>query len=217
VLFAQALVDHVIGRAWDDAVVLMQGLAVAAALQQMGFNWFSFYRAHGDARPGAIEAMIGAGAFVALAVPGLVAAGFGGFVAGRCAAVLVQLGVRARYVRALLPSVRVADVIARPVVPTTLGVAAVVALRLVPGWSEDAGAAALAEVALFAAVVIGASVALERDLLRELAAALGGRGGLAAAEEQPDQEDRDARERGHLPVPVQAGVERPGEGGGGRP
>ena len=215
VLFSPALVDHVIGRAWEDAVVLMQGLAVAAALQQIGFNWFSFYRAHGEARPGAIEAMVGAGAFVALAVPGLVAAGFTGFVAGRCAAVLVQLGVRARYVRALLPSVRVADVLARPVVPTALAVAAIVALRLVPGWSEDAGAAALAEVALFAAVVIGASVALERDLLRELAVALGGRGTLAAAEEKPDQEDRDAGERRHLPVPVQAGVERPGEGGGG--
>jgi O-antigen/teichoic acid export membrane protein len=216
VLFSQALVDHVIGRAWDDAVVLMQGLAVAAALQQIGFNWFSFYRAHGDARPGAIEAMVGAGAFVALAVPGLVAAGFTGFVAGRCAAVLVQLGVRARYVRALLPSVRIADVLARPVVPTTLAVAAVVGLRLVPGWSADAGAAALAEVALFAAVAIGASVALERDLLRELTAALGGRGALAAPEEEPDQEDRDAGERRHLPVPVQAGVEGPGEGGGGR-
>jgi O-antigen/teichoic acid export membrane protein len=216
VLFSQALVDHVIGRAWDDAVVLMQGLAVAAALQQIGFNWFSFYRAHGDARPGAIEAMVGAGAFVAFAVPGLIAAGFTGFVAGRCAAVLVQLGVRARYVRALLPSVRVADVLARPIVPSALAVAAVVALRLVPGWSEDAGAAALAEVALFAAVAVGASVALERDLLREVAAALGGRGALAATEEESDEEDRDAGERRHLPVPVQAGVEAPGEGGGGR-
>src|SRR4051812_41993394 len=150
VLFAQALVDHVIGRSWDGAVGLIQGLAVAAALQQVGFNWFSFYRAHGDSRPGAVEAIWGAVAFVVLAVPGLLAAGFTGFVVGRCAGVLVQLGVRARYVRALLPSVRVRDVLARPVVPTLLGVVAVVALRLVPGRSDDAAAAALAEVALFA-------------------------------------------------------------------
>ena len=184
VLFSQALVDHVLGRAWDPAVPLMQGLAVAAALQQVGFNWFSFYRAHGESRPGAIEAGAGAAAFLAFAVPGLIAAGFTGFVVGRCAGVLVQLGVRARYVRALLPSVRARDVLARPLVPVALGVAAVVALRLVPGWSGDTGAAALAEIALFAAVVAGASVALERDLLRELAAALGGRGALAAAEEE---------------------------------
>jgi PST family polysaccharide transporter/lipopolysaccharide exporter len=217
VLFSQALVDHVLGRAWDPAVPLMQGLAVAAALQQVGFNWFSFYRAHGASRPGAVEAVAGAAAFLAFAVPGLIAAGFTGFVVGRCAGVLVQLAVRARYVRALLPSVRARDVLARPLVPVALGVAAVVALRLVPGWSGDTGAAALAEIALFAAVVAGASVALERDLLRELTAALGGRGALAAAEEEPGEEDRDAGERGHLPVPVHAGVERPGEDGGGGP
>ena len=96
--------------------------------------------------------------------------------------------MRARYVRALLPSVRARDVLARPLVPVALGVAAVVALRLVPGWSGDTGAAALAEIALFAAVVAGASVALERDLLRELVAALGGRGALAAAEEEAGEE-----------------------------
>src|SRR6185503_4204498 len=217
VLFSPALVDHVLGRVWDPAVPLMQGLAVAAALQQVGFNWFSFYRAHGASRPGAIEAVAGAAAFLAFAVPGLLAAGFTGFVVGRCAGVLVQLGVRARYVRALLPSVRARDVLARPLVPVALGVAAVVPLRLVPGWSGDAGAAALAEIALFAAVVTGASLVLERDLLRELAAALGGRGALAAAEEEPGEDDRHAGERGHLPVPVHAGVERPGEDGGGGP
>ncbi|MEA2381215.1 MAG: polysaccharide transporter, family [Solirubrobacteraceae bacterium] len=214
VLFAPALVDHVLGRQWGGAVVLVQGLAVAAALQQVGFNWFSFYRARGDSRPGAIEAVAGAVAFVAFAVPGLLAGGFTGFVAGRCAAVLVQLAIRARYVRALLPSVRARDVLARPVVPTALGVAAVVALRAVPGWSGDAEAGALAELALFCAVVAGTSVAFERDLLRELGAALRGRGGLAAPEEQPGEDDRDAGERGHLPVPVQAGVHGPDERGG---
>jgi O-antigen/teichoic acid export membrane protein len=215
VLFARALVDHVLGRAWDDAVVLMQGLAIAAALQQAGFNWFSFYRARGDARPGAIEATWGAVAFVVLAVPGLVVAGFTGFVAGRCAAVLVQLAVRARYIRALLPSVRARDVLARPVVPTTLAVAAVLALRAVPGWSGDTEAGALAEVALFLVVAAGASLVLERDLLRELVAALGGRGGLAAAEEETGEDDGDAGEGGHLPVPVQAGVQGPDQRRGG--
>src|SRR3954451_4566126 len=207
VLFAPALVDHILGPAWDDAVVLVQGLAVAAALQQVGFNWFSFYRAHGDSRPGAVEAVVGAVAFVAFAVLGLVAAGFTGFVVGRCAGVAVQLGVRARYVRALLPSVRAVDVLARPVVPTVLGVAAVLGLRAVPGWSGDAEARALVELGLFCAVVAGASIAFERDLLRELPAAPRGRGALPAAEEQAREEDRDTGDGGHLPVPVQAGVQ----------
>jgi len=217
VLFAPALAEHVLGPAWEPGVVLMQGLAVAAGLQQLAFNWFSFYRAHGDSRVGAVEQLWGAGAFVALAVPGLLAAGFTGFVIGRCAAVVVQLGVRARYVRALLPAVRARDVLARPVVPVALGVAAVLGLRAVPGWSGDAEAAAPAELGLFAAVVVAASVVLERELLRELAGALRGGGALGTAEQRGGEEDRDAGQRGHLPVPVQAGVQGPGEHGGGGP
>src|SRR3954454_19088188 len=217
VLFARPLIDHVLGRQWEDAVGLMQGLAVAAALQQVGFNWFSFYRAHGESRPGAVEAVAGAVAFVALAIPGLLVAGFTGFVVGRCAAVAVQLTIRARYVRALLPSGRARDVLARPVVPTTLGVPAVLALRAVPAWSGDAESGALAEAAVFGAVVARTSVAFERDLLRELAAALRGRGALAAADEEAGEEDGDAAERGHLPVPVEAGVHGPDEYGGGGP
>jgi O-antigen/teichoic acid export membrane protein len=217
VLFAPALAEHVLGPPWEPGVVLIQGLAVAAALQQLGFNWFSFYRAHGDSRPGAIEQVWGAGAFLALAVPALIARGFTGFVVGRCAAVAIQLCVRARYVHALLPAVRARDVLARPVVPTALGVAAVLALRAIPGWSGDAEGAALAELGLFAAVVVAASVGLERDLLRELAGALRGGGALGAGEERGGEQDRHAGERGHLPVPVQAGVQGPGEDGGGWP
>src|SRR5919206_1617895 len=52
-------------------------------------------------------------------------------------------------------------------------------------------------VPLAAAVVAGASVALERDLLREVVAALGGRAALGAGEEQAAEDDRDAGEGGH--------------------
>jgi O-antigen/teichoic acid export membrane protein len=144
----------------------------AAALGQLGFNWFSFYRAHGRTRPPAVEAVVGAAAFCALAVPGLAAWGITGFVVGRCAGVALQLGVRARYVRELLPGVRVADVLARPAVPVLAGGAAVLAVRgLLWGSSRPAAQAAL-ELALFAAVVVALSVRLERPLLAELAGAL---------------------------------------------
>ena len=55
-LFAPDLVDFVLGSDWEPAVVLLQGLAVATAIQQLGFNWFSFYRARGESRPQAVEA-----------------------------------------------------------------------------------------------------------------------------------------------------------------
>ena len=87
VLFAPDLVEFVLGDEWEPAVVLLQGLAVATALQQLGFNWFSFYRARGDSRPQAVEAGVMAVAFLALAVPGLALWGATGFVVGRGARV----------------------------------------------------------------------------------------------------------------------------------
>ena len=95
VLFAGDLVSFVLGEEWRDAVILIQGLAVAGLLQQLGFNWFAFYRAHGLARPPAVEAASSAAAFLALAVPGLVLFGAEGFVAGRISAVLVAAAIAA--------------------------------------------------------------------------------------------------------------------------
>src|SRR5947209_2943337 len=48
ILFAPDLVTFVLGRRWHPSIVLLQGLAGAAAIQQLGYNWFSFYRARGD-------------------------------------------------------------------------------------------------------------------------------------------------------------------------
>jgi O-antigen/teichoic acid export membrane protein len=212
VLFADDLIEYVVGDAWRPARPLIQGLAVAAALGQFGFNWFSFYRAHERTRPPAVEAVVAAVAFCALAVPGLAVAGVTGFVVGRCAAVVVQLGVRARYVHALLPGVRARDLLARAVVPTFAAAAAVVVIRVALWGSGRTEAQALIEAGIFCLVVVALSLRLERALVGELARAVRGAG---AAQEQPRQGDGDERERGHLPVPVQAGVQEPGQRGGG--
>ena len=58
------------GDAWGPAVELLQGLAVAAALAQVGFNWFSFYRAPAHAAAGG-RGVVAAVGFCVLAVPGL--------------------------------------------------------------------------------------------------------------------------------------------------
>jgi O-antigen/teichoic acid export membrane protein len=208
VLFADDLVTSVLGDAWRPARPLVQGLAVAAAMGQLGFNWFSFYRAHERTRPPAVEAVVAAVAFLALAVPGLAIAGVGGFIAGRCAAVAIQLCVRARYVRALLPGVRARDLLGRTLIPAAAGAAAALALRAALWGSGRPHAQAIAEVVLFCAVVVALSLRLERALLRELVSAVRRAG---PAEQQPGESDDDERQRGHLPVPVQAGVQSPGE------
>ncbi|HMJ96994.1 MAG TPA: oligosaccharide flippase family protein [Thermoleophilaceae bacterium] len=167
VLFAPDLVEFVLGNKWDPAVVLLQGLAVATALQQLGFNWFSFYRARGDSRPQAVEAGVMAAAFLAFAVPGLALWGATGFVVGRGLVSLAMLVVRARYVHRLLPGVRLLTLGLRGGAPVLAGSVAAVALRLALWGGERPLWQVLCELALFLGVTALATRQLERELLRE--------------------------------------------------
>jgi O-antigen/teichoic acid export membrane protein len=167
-LFGQDLVHFVLGDQWQGAVVLIGGLAVAGALQQVGYNWFSFYRATGRSWPQAVEAAVLGAAFLALAVPGELLGGTWWFVAGRIAGVVAVLAVRRAYLRRLLPGVRLGQIAARAAVPVAVASAAVVALRLAlwggprPLWQ------ALLELAVWVAALAAVSWRLERTLLAEL-------------------------------------------------
>jgi O-antigen/teichoic acid export membrane protein len=66
VLFAPDLVGFVLGHKWEPAVVLLQGLGAAAGLQQLGYNWFSFYRARGHSSPQAVESAVLVAGFLGL-------------------------------------------------------------------------------------------------------------------------------------------------------
>ncbi len=171
-LFAPDLVEHVLGSEWEPAVLLIQGLAAAAALQQVGYGWFSFYRARGDSRPQAVESAVMAATFLGLAVPGLFLYGAEGFIAGRVATSLAMLVVRRRYVLRLFENVELGGLALRGFAPVVAAAAATLALRelLDPGT--------LPELALFATVTAALIWAVERRLLGELAAQVRGRAAL---------------------------------------
>lgn len=175
VLFAPDLVQHVLGSEWQPAVLLIQGLAGAAALQQVGYGWFSFYRARGESRPQAVESAFMAAAFLGLAVPGLFLYGFEGFVAGRIATSLVMLVVRRTYVRRLFADVELGGLALRGFAPVAGAAAATLALRelLDPGT--------LPELAAFGLLTAALTWAMERDLLRELVVYVRGRGTAVSA------------------------------------
>jgi O-antigen/teichoic acid export membrane protein len=168
VLFAPDLVAFVLGAKWEPAVVLLQGLAIVGLITQLGFNWFSFYRAHGDTRPPAVEAAAGTAAFLALGIPGLLLDGFDGFVFGRIAAALVPLAVRATFTRRLLPGIRYGSVIAPTLVPIMLATGAVVLVRLALWGGHRPLLQAIVELGLFLAVYGVMALRRERSLLAEL-------------------------------------------------
>ena len=167
-LFGADLVRFVLGEEWEPAIVLLGGLAVAVALQQLGYNWFSFYRARGESRPQAVESGAFAGSFLAFAVPGALAGGSWGFVAGRLACTACVLGVRRVYVRRLLPGVALGAIARRAALPVALAAVPVLALRLALWGGERSLAQALAELALWIAALALATRRLESGLLGEL-------------------------------------------------
>jgi O-antigen/teichoic acid export membrane protein len=172
VLFAPDLVEFVLGDEWEPATVLLQGLAAAGLLQHLGFNWFAFYRAHGDPMPPAIEAATGAAAFMVLAIGGLALWGDDGFVCGRIAAVAIALVVRWHYIRRLLPGARLVPLAAPAFVPLALAAAAALAVRLVFWGGERTLGQFIAEALVFAAVYLAGAVWRERPLVAELVTAI---------------------------------------------
>jgi O-antigen/teichoic acid export membrane protein len=172
VLFAPDLVTFVLGDEWRPARVLLQGLAAAGLLQHLGFNWFAFYRAHGDPRPPALESLTGAVAFGALAVAGLALWGTDGFVWGRIAAVAVALVVRWRFIRELLPEARLAPLVAPALVPLAAAAAVVLALRGALWGGERTLVQAIAEAVLFSGVYLAGAAWRERPLVSELLRAI---------------------------------------------
>jgi O-antigen/teichoic acid export membrane protein len=167
-LFGPDLIVFVLGDEWRGAIVLLGGLAVACALQQIGYAWFAFYRARGESWPQAVESAALAGTFAALAIPGALIWGSWGFVAGRLGVTAAVLGVRSVYVRRLLPGVRLAALAARAGAPVAIASVPVLALRAALWGGERTLAQALAELALWAVLLAAATWRLERPLLGEL-------------------------------------------------
>ncbi len=167
-LFGADLVHFVLGDEWDGAIVLLGGLAVAGALQQVGYNWFAFYRSRGESWPQAVESAVFAASFALFAVPGALLGGAWWFVAGRVACTGCVLAVRRVYVRRLLPEVEMAALAARAAVPVALATAPVLAIRLALWGGDRSLAQALGELALWLGLLTLATRRLEGDLIAEL-------------------------------------------------
>jgi O-antigen/teichoic acid export membrane protein len=167
-LFGADLVRFVLGDEWRGAVVLLAGLAVAGALQQVGYNWFAFYRARGESWPQAVESAVLGVAFLGLAVPGALLGGRWWFVAGRLACTGCVLAVRRVYVRRLLPGVRLGAIALRAAAPVAVASAPVLAVRVALWGGSRPLSQALTELALWLAGLGLATRRLEGGLLAEL-------------------------------------------------
>jgi O-antigen/teichoic acid export membrane protein len=161
-LFGPDLVPGLLGEKWSPAVILVQAFGLAAAANQIAFNWTAFYQARGETRPVAVFGGVTALVYLAAAIPLLAAYDLDGFAVGMGIATLAGVAVRLVYVKRLFPSLPLARLVARSALPAVTASALVLLLR--HGLDLDSLAA---QAAVFAGALLLITWASERALVRE--------------------------------------------------
>ena len=105
-------------------------------------------------------------AFCAGALPLMATGGLDGLAIGMAATAAVSLVARSLYLASFFDGFRMLGQLGRAVWPVLPAVALVVGVRVLEG-GERTAAAALAELALYAAAVVAVTMLAERALLRE--------------------------------------------------
>ncbi len=166
-VFADDLVLFLLGEErWGAAVPVLQAFGVAAAVNHLGFNWDSIFRARGDTRPMAIAAALAMVAFLIVTLPLILHSGLEGLAIGFVVQTVVVVLARFWFLRRLFPAFGVLTHCARAFTPALLAAAATLAVRAADGAS-DAGAVVLLELGVFLAVTVLATAHLERELVVE--------------------------------------------------
>ena len=173
-LFAPDLVRLVLGERWERAATLMQAFGAIAAVGHLGFNWTAYMRARGDTRPLAVSGVVSAAVFLAVGVPLTLTLGLSGFALGLLVVTAAGLTVRGVYLGRLFAGFRLGRHAVRALAPSLPAPALVLLVRALEGGAQRGPGLVLAEVALYLAVTVAATVALERPLLREAAGYLRG-------------------------------------------
>lgn len=178
-LFAHPLVHFVLGDRWRGAIIVIQIMALNAVVNQVGFNWVSFYRARGETRPMAVVSIVMLAMTLAFAIPLLLLFKLEGFAIGMGIATTIAALMRGYYLRRLFRGFSLTAHLLRAFGPTVPALIAVLVIRsagapVTAGWQA-------AELAVFGVIVVAATVVSEGALLREFIGYL--RGGRATATE----------------------------------
>ena len=166
-LFAPDLVEFVYGSEWEPAVGLIQAFGLIAAVNHVGYNWTAFFRARGETGPIGVMGVVGLVSMVGIAVPLLLADGLDGLALGMGIVTAIALVGRVWYLSRLFPSFQIIIHSARAIAPCLPAAGAVLAVRGVTSLGRSPGLALL-EFAVYAAVAVAATWAVERALLREV-------------------------------------------------
>ncbi len=166
-LFAPDLITYVLGERWRLAEGVLQAFGLIIGFRQIGFNWSIFYRAIGETKPIAVNAVVITIGFLAVTVPLMLSIGLDGYALGMAIVLLFDLASRAFYLARLFPGFNLLTHALRAVVPSLPALAFVLALR-VGADVERSLAYVLAELAIYVALNLLVAWRFERTLLTEM-------------------------------------------------
>jgi O-antigen/teichoic acid export membrane protein len=165
-LFGGDIVRLLLGGGWELAIPLIQVLGVAAAVDQIGFNWTAYARARGETRPLATAGLAGMVVMIGAGVPLVLSHGVEGYAIALGAATVAVMAVRMAYLVRVFPAFRILTHVSRAILPTVPAALLVLAERAVVGGNGGT-ARLVAEAVAYAAVVAAGTLVAERALLRE--------------------------------------------------
>lgn len=166
-LFTPELVHYVLGAHWRPAIGIVQAFGVIAAVDQIAYNWDDYFRALARTRPMAVVNTVTTLVYLAVAMPLLALDKLPGFELGMGICAVVGVIGRVCFLTRLFPAFDIIKHVLRAIVPTAPGALLVLLMRaLIAGGGFGV---ALAELLVYIAASVAATVLLERPLLRELA------------------------------------------------
>ena len=179
-LFASDLVHYALGTKWLAAIPLLEIMGIVTAVHHVGYNWFAFIKARGITWPLAIQTVITSAVVLGAGIPLMHADGLVGLGVAFAIAEAVGLVMRGIVIARFFEGVRILPQLLRAFAPTLVAIVPILALRAVWG-PEGSAVAAIAMFALYAAMTVFATWALERALLTEAIGYIRRRPGRAAA------------------------------------
>lgn len=166
-LFADDLVNFVLGEKWDSASSLLAAFGLLCGLGQIAVNWTIFMRALDDTKPLFIAALVNVAVFATVMVPATLTLGVTGYMVGFGVGILTQVLVRTYFMRKFLGSFNLLRHTWRALAPQIPAVLLVLGVRAVSG-GERTVTHVLGELALYAAASVAFTYLSERKLINEL-------------------------------------------------
>jgi O-antigen/teichoic acid export membrane protein len=133
----------------------------------IGYAWGTFYKARGETRPIAVTGVASVVVFFAVTAPLMLTIGVMGYAIGMASATLAQQVLRGYFLARLFPGFNLLRHAVRALAPIAPAVGAVVLVRLVEAGGPRTLGVAIGELAIYLLIVVAATYAFERPLIRE--------------------------------------------------